>query len=80
VKIRRTQAALRHTNFRTVKVEAARPRPPGEVGQVALIPPMDGRRGYRTARAARRRRRRRELEPHGCILNGDLAAAELTGG
>jgi hypothetical protein len=62
------------------QVEAARRRPPGEVGQVALIPAMDGRRGFRTTRPARRRRRRRELELHGCILNGDLGAAELTGG
>jgi hypothetical protein len=62
------------------QVEADRPHPPREVGQVALIPAMDGRRGHRTARAARCRRRRRELEPHGFIRNGELSEAERTGG
>ena len=61
------------------QVEPDRPRPPGEVRQVALIPAMDGRRGRHTARAARRCRCRRKLEPHGCLLNGDLREAEFMG-
>ena len=62
------------------QVEPDRPRPPGEIRQVALIPAMDGRRGRHTARAGSGRRRRRQLEPHRCLLNGDLREAELMGG
>ena len=37
---------------------------PGEIGQVALIPTMDGRGRYGTARAGSGGGRGRELEPH----------------
>jgi hypothetical protein len=61
-----------------LEVNAA--RAPGEVRPLALIAAMDGRRRHGTAQAAPRRCRRRELEPYGCLLNGDVHAAELTGG
>ena len=56
------------------------PRPPGKVGQAALIAAMHGGGGHDTAWAGGGRRCRREPEPHRRILNINLHEADPTGG
>src|SRR5262247_3359002 len=55
-------------------------RPPGKVGQAALIATMHGGGWHDTAWAGRSRRCRREPEPHRLILNINLHEADPTGG